>query len=128
MEKSLIIIGPRDSGKTRRAKEMLANHPPINTLWMSFRKRLYRNDMFLFSDCTKTTEVILIDDVQFVGDLFFILSLIKYGCVVRKQGVHEFTIFPKFIVTCHESITEGYITETLLRDFDLVHSSTFTFE
>lgn len=128
MEKSLIIIGPRCSGKTRRALEIIKSYPPINTLWMCFRNRRYEKDMFLFSDCTQTTEIILFDDIQKSKVLTFVSTLVKNGVCVRKKGVHDFIIFPKFIITCDESITESDIPESLLRDFDVVHSSSLVFE
>jgi hypothetical protein len=108
MEKSIIIIGPAESGKTKKAREIASSYCPENVVMIDGRKKLI-DDPFLFSHCDSAIELFFVDDILRPKTLEYLYGVLRSDEItINKRGKKPFTIKPpRAILTCDESITRN---------------------
>ncbi len=100
MNKGILLVGPAYSGKTHQAKEIAKDYAPENVVWVYGRTGGYIHP-FGFSDCEKSTELIIIEDIRMSNDndYQFLCELVENGVLVEKRGNDSFRIHPKIVVS-----------------------------
>lgn len=101
MERSLIIIGPRETGKSRIARAFASQYKKDEVFYPSgnhIGARLY------FSCATENTKLVIIDELKETKHLGLLISLYE-SIEVNPRGYDPFFINPKIIVVCNEKIT-----------------------
>jgi hypothetical protein len=112
MEKLTVISGPRDSGKTLKAKEIALDFHKDEVVWIQpiniLRDQMPNINGFYFNMCNKNTKLIIFDDVQNAETLNFYIALSKYSSLtVHKQMFHPFEITPRFIIVCDSNVQKS---------------------
>lgn len=96
MNKVKIIIGPKGSGKTLKAKELSEG---LKTQWIGGRSFNFKNPTnFEFSFLEQDVECVIIDDIDKKDFVFERIFQYAEGIYVEKQGKEGFSIQPKFIL------------------------------
>jgi len=124
MYKGLVFVGPAESGKTRKAREIAARYPEKNVTWIDGRnaKGLIR-DYFKFRDCHTETELVIFDDVRISLDFFY--NFISIGITVEYPGRPSFTVTPKILIIYDEQtqLVQLDKSPSTIRRFDFVDFS-----
>lgn len=99
MKKSILIIGKENSGKSFLSQFLST---AINSSEVCFIGGYYQNlnkNPFCFVACDEKTKIVVVDDLNIIDDLEWLVSLIKSKqLVVRKPCQEDFTINPLFII------------------------------
>lgn len=100
--KPIIIIGPRNSGKSRTANSIAGFKNKVSL----HGKTLFSNP-FAFNSVSPKTDLIIIDDIQSPHDIFDISmsqTNFKKGLFITNQGQQSFYHKCQIVMVCHESI------------------------
>jgi len=127
MSKSKVFVGPRDSGKTKKAMEIynqLNSERPKSCVFLNGRNKNSFDNPFVFSECTEDTTTIIIDDVPkgFHWSLF--ASFIILGVRVHRQCEKHIHIHPTFIFTTNHKPHWVDNGESWMRRFEVEYFNT----
>lgn len=102
MTKGILFVGPERSGKTRKAQEIADQYQKDEVTWIYY---FDSRDKFAFTDCSKKTKLIIIEDFRKIEDVtaFYncITDGINGGLLVEKQCKHPYYIAPKILIVSH---------------------------
>jgi hypothetical protein len=101
-EKVTVIIGSGGSGKTIAAKCIAKDYDTDKVVWVDGNQRMGH---FFYSRCNKDTELVIIEELKDISDLWRIIRHSSDGLSVEKRGEDPFYINPKIVVTCKPDTT-----------------------
>lgn len=100
--KITVIIGSAGSGKTTAAKCIAKDYDKDKVVWLDGNQKIRH---FFYSRCNKDTELIIIEEIKDINDLWNIVNSVTEGICVEKRGEYPFYINPTVVVTCRPDIT-----------------------
>jgi energy-coupling factor transporter ATP-binding protein EcfA2 len=106
MKKVKVIIGKRESGKSRIAKAMVSS---IKDEEKVFIKANSFKGGFPFHNCTEQTKVVIIEDFRSSQDLLPLIFSVVDGLIVDRKHKKQILIFTEIIIECHEEITRDML-------------------
>ena len=101
-EKVTVIIGSGGSGKTTAAKCIAKDYDADKVVWMDGSRMA---SYFFYSRCNKDTELVIIEEIKDINNLWSIINSAADGLCVEKPAESSFYINPKIVVTCRPDIT-----------------------
>jgi hypothetical protein len=101
-EKVTVIIGSGGSGKTTAAKCIAKDYDADKVVWIDGN---WRMNPFYYTRCNKDTELVIIEELKDINDLWRIINSATDGLCAEKRGEDPFYINPKIVVTCRPDIT-----------------------
>ncbi len=135
MEKSTIIIGPRESGKTSLAKEIALQYKPDEVVWVRGQSIRDYQHPYVYSRCTENTKLVIFDeliDILFpspghksmeihdvVGHFF---SDVSNGVTVNQRMKEPFLIHPRIVLIIRSEVYDDLDLlqdESISRRFDV---------
>lgn len=121
MKKGILLIGQRETGKSRIAKLLMDGKKQAS--FIGREPKIFDN-RFFFSDCEKDTEVVYIDDLSnHKRQLEEFFNVITDGLTIDKKCKTPFKIHPQIIISIDCSISDLEITKSLERRFDIFELS-----
>jgi len=97
MQKITLILGPAESGKTRKAYEMTSHLHKTEIVFM-WAKNLNKQNYFRFAPCSENTKALVVDDLESLENLYEFYPMIS-GFQVDAPMKKPFIINPKIIIT-----------------------------
>lgn len=119
MQKILIFVGPIESGKTFRAREITKGH---ETVWINgFRTNPFDNPTLL-SVVGNKTNYIVVDDIYGAENLkFWFLELREEKLIVGRNADTLLVIDrPEIILICYSSIAKVVNLDEYQNEFEIV--------
>lgn len=116
MEKNIIIIGPPNSGKTLKAREIAKEYRVEDVIWIDGRIKF---NSWSFSACDIDTRLIVIDDIALVNMLDVIL-LMQNRILVYKKGIIPFGIKCPIIAVFDSSISKEQLPQSFISEFQVI--------
>lgn len=113
MEKSVMIIGPARSGKTKLAREIQTTYPATDVSWFNARLPKIFSSEFMFK-CTEETKLIILDDIPlsaYMQACYLVMYLDACGVIIHRSGLEPIIIYPQFILTFDESVTRSHLMQ-----------------
>ena len=125
MKKGIIITGLQCSGKTTKAREIATQFAKENVVWITARDKRQYSSPFAFSDCTKDTQLIIIEEIMKVRDVKFFFNCISEGVWVNKKGKNPFIINPQIVLVCQYKIIKTQLPTgaSFTNRFDVIECS-----
>lgn len=106
MKKGIIFIGPDKSGKSSKAAHLANSDQFSEIIWTTAKSKSSLQDAFRFQNCTKDTDLIIIDELSANHDLeFFFNAISGSGIEVNKRGQDSFCIKPNILIICDSYVT-----------------------
>lgn len=120
MKKGIIFIGPQESGKTRKAREIANRFLSPEAVWINAHKNQIENDPFVFSDCDENTKLVVIEELNLISLLCF-LHVTSEGLVVNRMGKEQIIINPRIIIEFQSWVTKEMLPTgaSFARRFDV---------
>lgn len=104
MHKSILITGPAGSGKSSIAMDIAKSFSRHQIALIYSRNPSSIENPHLFHECTRITELVVIDDIQDYDQLKQALEFDQTGIHIYHKGKIPKSIDPYFIIVCSESI------------------------
>lgn len=120
MQKSIIIAGPKKSGKTTLAKELASSYKEEEVVYITCKKT---SALDIIAKCTKTTKLIVWDEARAYFDTallnFLVSETIYYD---SSSGSYRDRIPPRLIVVIRRDFSNddiGKYDSSFWRRFEL---------
>lgn len=118
-DKSIIITGLCDDKKAEKVKEIASLFKEDEVV---FIEQLYDSRaMFLFSECTPKTKLIVFTKFPYIGYERNFREIIGRFIRINIQGREPFIISPKFVIVCNAQITQETMASMGERFLSMVH-------
>lgn len=99
MHKGLVFVGPSESGKTRKAREIAGLYDPKNVTWIAGRNTKGLLNSQMLNKCRPETELIVVDDLKVGFGLSFFYDWVTDELVINPSHWPCFSIKPKLLIT-----------------------------
>lgn len=120
MEKSIIIVGPLGSGKSKKAEELAKEYGEDEVVFIEPTKP-YHEEEFSFGQCRENTKLIVVDEIIFPIQLECFIIGQSNGIVVGRRDCDGVRIHPKFVIVCSALMSSDFLMdESTLRRFDII--------
>lgn len=122
-DKGLIIIGPRESGKSRLADQLAFKHKKFPEVIYVDGRNYSVDSTFHFHSCTEDTKLIIADDFKsqeaLKDFLFFTMDSIRADRL-HKQSI---IINPKKIIVCNGNIKSHHLPKgiSMFKRFNVIN-------
>ena len=103
MNKSIIITGSSAFKNVKKAIELALEFKSEEVIWISAHTQKEFESNFLYSDCNKSTKLVVIQHINKQSDLHNFYNAVVSGVTVNKQGLAPYEIHPKFIIIFNNS-------------------------
>jgi hypothetical protein len=115
MNKSIIITGPRQSGKSKKAKELAEEIISREGGCVAYFQPLGDQDILkynsFYSGLSIDTKVIVVDSIGVISQVESFLMAVTDGIHIYKRGEKDFMIFPTFIVVLVPGFKQSYFKD-----------------
>ena len=107
MEKSILIIGTQGSGKTTKAREIANKFKEDEVTWLFYNEKV---NSFL-QKLSEKTRLIIFEGVYDIRELKQLANKLEDSIKINAKEGNQFTISPKYILTCQQEILEEQLRE-----------------
>lgn len=112
MQQHVLIVGPRNSGKTKQALLFCKEYKKEEVEILSYNNIIEQKNHFAFSSCTKKTKLIVIDEFYELEQVKECFYWIYNGIKIDKKFHEPFVIKPRFVFV----LSGNYQIEQLVQE------------
>lgn len=124
-QKSILILGPAGSGKTKKAKAIASKFKEDEVVFIPWLRGTTAEDYFLFSDCSRKTKLVVFDEIREISGIKKIIDSATGSVEVNKKLKHSFEITPMLVLVFSSEIRLDQLTqlwgEECHKVFDVIH-------
>lgn len=123
MNKSTIIIGKQNTGKTTQAMKIASQYQKDEFIIIPYRGPKTFEDKFLFSECTPKTKLIIFEELWDVKQIEQFFYIVNNEIVVNKKTEKLFIIKPTFVLTIQADIENlKKISSSVYQYFNIINT------
>lgn len=136
MEKSTIIIGPRESGKTSLAKKIALQYKADEVVWVSGQSIRDYQHPYVYSRCTENTKLVIFDEMtdtcprlghksmELSNVVAHFFNDVSNGVTVNQRLKDPYMIHPRIVLIIRSEVYDDLDLlqdESIRRRFDVHH-------